>query len=85
MFSEISNLLLRDKTNALYIVFQQYNYRIYVHLLNISILFSYVRNFFLDKSTFICDILRNFAIGGLSLNKRWILKLLKPTDKSGIK
>ena len=41
-----------------------------MHLLNNSILVSYVRNFFLDKLAFNCDILRKFAIGGLTLNKR---------------
>ena len=35
-------------------------------------LFSYALNFFLDKLAFDCDILRNFAMCNLSLNKRWI-------------
>ena len=60
---------------ALDIVFQQYNYRFNVYLLNNSILFSYARNFFHGKLAFDCDILRNFAIGGLSLIKRLLILL----------
>ena len=66
--STISCLETNHKTSGT--VFQAYNYRIHVHLLNNSILFSYEQNFFLDKLAFDCDILRNFAIGGLSPNKR---------------
>ena len=73
MFSKISHHLLRDKTENINVVFQAYNYRLNVYLLNISILFSYVRNLFLDKLTFDCDILRNFVMCSLSLNKRLIV------------
>ena len=45
-----------------------------MHLLNNSILFSYARNFFLDKLAFDCDILHNFAMCNLSLIKRQIIK-----------
>ena len=54
----------------LYAEYQSYNYRFNVYLLNNSIIFSYEQNFFLGKLAFDCDILRNFAIGGLSLIKR---------------
>ena len=84
MFSKINNLLLRDK---LHIAKLRKISQLKANLSRKSFAHKKIISNCLANTHCIYNYtaeIQHLMLSALSLNKRWILKLLKPTDKSGI-